>query len=266
MGELITVSAELTLPRYRKVEKVVLTPGNGMVTAMGGKAEKVRSSWRTAVWKVEGKVCPLRPGESTSGVLAIEITPIEGSSAQTAFALAVPALQIKGLPAVTSPDAELASSLDLAKKISNKRHFLWLLLLLLPLLYFVFRPKAPKAEKISLRVKTLNALANLRSEVVSHTLTAEQGISRLSDVIRAYLEQRYCLPASGKTTPEFLEEMENNSPLPATDRPFLQEFLNSADMIKFAKAPCDAPAVSSAIDSAEKLVLNTAPAEEEKNV
>lgn len=265
VGGLITVSTEFTLPRYRKVLNVRLTPGSGTVTAMPAEARKVRTSWRTAQWKVEGKLCPLRPGTSQSGVLALELSPIKGSSAKTAFTCAIPALQIKELPAVATPDVELASALTPEKKISKRWHFLWLLLLLLLPLLFLLRKKAPKAAKLSLRSKTLGALENLRTEVVARTLTAEQGITRLSDVIRTYLEQRYALPVSGKTTPEFLEEMESNSPLPESDKPFLQNFLNSADMIKFAKAPCDAPAVSAAIDSAEKLVLNTALPEEEKN-
>ena len=78
VGELVTVSAEFTLPRYRKVQKVLLTPGDGTVTAMQGKAKKMRSSWRYTFWKAEGKICPLRPGNSRSGVLALELAPVEG--------------------------------------------------------------------------------------------------------------------------------------------------------------------------------------------
>ena len=266
VGELITVTAEFSLPRYRKVQKVLLTPGEGSVTAMEGKARKISSSWRAARWKVEGKICPLRPGSTKSGVLALELSPVQGSHEKSAFAVAIPVLQIKELPAVMTPGAELDSPLPIAKKFDSRWHYLWFALLLLPLLYFLFKKKDARSEKLSLRKSTLNALENLRAEVISHTVTAEQGISRLSDVIRTYLEKRYLLPASGKTTPEFLEEMESCSPLPENDRPFLQNFLNSADMIKFAKAPCDAPAVSAAIDSAEKLVRNTALPEEEKNV
>lgn len=267
VGEVITASVEFSLPRYRKVHKVLLTPGNGTVTATPGKAVKVRTSWRSSVWKAEGKICPLRPGESQPGVLALEISSPGDTPEQTAFAVAIPALKISGLPAVTTPDAELERPLELVKKTPSKWHYLWLLLLLLiPLLYFVFKKRKVKEEKISLQARTLDALENLRSEVVTRALSAEQGIARLSDVIRTYLEQRYTLPVSSKTTPEFLEEMENHSPLPEKDRPFLQNFLNSADMIKFAKAPCDAPAVNAAIDSAEKLVRSTALPEEEKNV
>ena len=265
-GTLITVSARFVLPRAQKVLNTTLTPGSGTAVAKTSSARKIKSSWRYTTWLVEGTLCAIRPGVSRSGVLAFELSPSGKNTSKTGFTLAIPALEIKALPAVTTPQIELAKELEPVKKISSKWHFLWLLLLFVPLLWFLFRPRKAKTAKLSLRTQTLNALEHLRSGVVSHTLTAEQGIIRLSDVIRVYLEQRYKLPASGKTTPEFLEEMEDNSPLPDSDKPFLQNFLNSADLIKFAKAPCDAPAVSAAIDSAEQLVRNTALPEEEKNV
>ena len=265
-GALVTVSTRFELPRAQKVLTTTMTPGSGTVAAKASSARKIKSSWRYNTWLVEGTLCAIRPGASKSGVLAFELSSFGKNASKTAFTLAIPSLSIKALPALTTPQIELAQALPPVKKAVSKLHFLWLLLLLLPLAYFLFRSRKVKTEKISLRVQTLNALETLRSEVVSRTLTAEQGITRLADVIRFYLEQRYKLPASGKTTPEFLEDMENTSPLPDSDKPFLQNFLNSADLIKFAKAPCDAPAVSAAIDSAEQLVRNTALPEEEKNV
>ena len=58
--------------------------------------------------------------------------------------------------------------------------------------------------------------------------------------------------------------MEFNSAIPAKAASFLRSFLNTADMIKFAQAPCDAAAVSSAVDSAVDLVEHTALSEEEE--
>ena len=265
-GALVTVSTRFELPRAQKVLATTMTPGSGTAVAKGSSARKLKSSWRYTTWLVEGTLCAIRPGASQSGVLAFELSSPGKNTSKTAFTLAIPSLNIKAVPAITTPQIELAQELPIVKKPLSKLHFLWLLLLLLPLAFFLFKSRKEKTVKVSLRIQTLNALENLRAEVVSRTLTAEQGITRLADVIRFYLEQRYKLPVSGKTTPEFLEDMETASPLPDSDKPFLQNFLNSADLIKFAKAPCDAPAVSAAIDSAEQLVRNTALPEEEKNV
>ena len=267
LGELFQVSAEFTLPRCVKVQHPLITPGEGTVLSHLPQARKLRTSWRYAVWQVSGTLCAMRPGKSKSGVMAFETVSTVNEQNKAAFTVAIPSLDIKELPVLEKAETELAGTLTPKVKVNKNYHYLWFLLLLLIPLYFFFRRKQKAVVKVSLRKRTLGALETLRSEVVSRSLTAEQGIARLSDVIRNYLEQRYKLPVSGKTTPEFLEEMEFSSPLPDSDKPFLQNFLNSADMIKFAKAPCDAPAVSAAIDSAEKLVRNTAlPEEEEKNV
>ena len=267
LGELINVSAEFTLPKCAKVVNPLITPGEGTVLSRAPRARKLRSSWRYTTWQVSGTLCAMRPGKSKAGVMAFETVSRGNEAARQGFTVAIPSVDIKELPALEKSETELAGTLDVKSPVSKKYHFLWLLLLLLIPLWFLLRRKKEAVVKVSLRKRTLGALESLRSEVVSRSLTAEQGIAKLSDVIRSYLEQRYKLPVSGKTTPEFLEEMEICSPLPDSDKPFLQNFLNSADMIKFAKAPCDAPAVSAAIDSAEKLVRNTAlPEEEEKNV
>ncbi|MBR2374294.1 MAG: hypothetical protein IKA87_08720 [Lentisphaeria bacterium] len=266
LGSNVDVQCEIKLPRYRKVLNCLLTPGEGTVVSASPAAKVIKHSWRYNTWRISGTVTCIRPGVSRSGVMAIELSPLENSQQKSAFTLAIPAITIKELPAVPDPVPQLAPESAAAKKWSKKWHFLWLLLLIIPLLLWIFRKKSQPEKKIPLHKRTLDALALLRADVISKNVSAESGIIRLTDVIRFYLEQRYSLPDSGKTTPEFLEDMENNSTLPESDRPFLQHFLNAADLIKFAKAPCDASAVNNAIDSAEKLVTNTAMPEEDKNV
>jgi hypothetical protein len=56
----------------------------------------------------------------------------------------------------------------------------------------------------------------------------------LSNVIRRYLERRFQLPARRQTTPEFLQTMENASPLSPDQRAVLREFLERCDLAKFA--------------------------------
>lgn len=85
---------------------------------------------------------------------------------------------------------------------------------------------------------------------------------RLTDVIRSYLEQRFHLRAEHQTTREFLDEIRSGGPLEEKQRSFLKEFLASADMVKFAKAPADTMAFDEAALRAETLVRETAVKEE----
>ena len=59
--------------------------------------------------------------------------------------------------------------------------------------------------------------------------------SRLTDLLRGYIEERYTIPALERTTDELLQEL-NVSPLSGEQRTQLANMLRLADMVKFAKA------------------------------
>ena len=56
----------------------------------------------------------------------------------------------------------------------------------------------------------------------------------LSDVVRAYLERRFSLPASQQTTAEFLEKLGQEPALSAEQRKQVGAFLERCDLVKFA--------------------------------
>jgi hypothetical protein len=58
----------------------------------------------------------------------------------------------------------------------------------------------------------------------------------LSDLVRAYLEKRFRLPASHQTTVEFLETMRRSPQLSPSQQGLLRNFLQRCDMAKFARA------------------------------
>lgn len=57
----------------------------------------------------------------------------------------------------------------------------------------------------------------------------------LSDIIRHYLENRFCLRAPERTTEEFLDIASGSPDLTAEHRGFLYQFLSYADRVKFAR-------------------------------
>ena len=59
--------------------------------------------------------------------------------------------------------------------------------------------------------------------------------SELSDIIRCYIEERFALRAPEMTTQEFLSSLNTTNELNAEKKQFLADFLNSCDMVKFAK-------------------------------
>ncbi|MBK9196654.1 MAG: hypothetical protein IPO17_17060 [Flavobacteriales bacterium] len=59
--------------------------------------------------------------------------------------------------------------------------------------------------------------------------------SRLTDLLRGYIEERYRVPALERTTDELLHEL-RVSPLSMEQQSLLANLLRLADMVKFAKA------------------------------
>ncbi|MEZ6195562.1 MAG: hypothetical protein R3F20_07520 [Planctomycetota bacterium] len=57
----------------------------------------------------------------------------------------------------------------------------------------------------------------------------------LTGILRRYIEDRFGLQAPERTTEEFLAEMRHAPAIPAEEKPTLESFLASADLVKYAK-------------------------------
>jgi hypothetical protein len=63
----------------------------------------------------------------------------------------------------------------------------------------------------------------------------ERFCTRLSEVVRVYLEERFGLRAPDQTTEEFLASLPQSSVLDAALKPLLEDFLTQCDWVKFAQ-------------------------------
>ena len=63
----------------------------------------------------------------------------------------------------------------------------------------------------------------------------ERFCTRLSEVVRVYLEERFGLKAPDQTTEEFLASLPQSSELEPGLKPIMEEFLTQCDWVKFAQ-------------------------------
>ena len=82
----------------------------------------------------------------------------------------------------------------------------------------------------------------------------EEFYTRLSDIVRQYLEGQMGLRAPERTTEEFLYEVSRDQSLSADHRELLGAFLQEADLVKFAKFQPGAEEMRRALEAAEKFV------------
>ncbi len=78
-------------------------------------------------------------------------------------------------------------------------------------------------------------LEKLRQEDLLSQGKFKEYYSRLSDIVRSYVEERFKLRAPEMTTEEFLLSLENAAVIQGPQKEILKEFLYFCDLVKFAK-------------------------------
>jgi hypothetical protein len=83
----------------------------------------------------------------------------------------------------------------------------------------------------------------------------------VSDATRAYLEERFNFRAPERTTEEFLRELSATDLLESNQKESLGRFLESCDLVKFARYEPGEPELRELYGAAMRLVDETAPVE-----
>jgi magnesium-transporting ATPase (P-type) len=139
------------------------------------------------------------------------------------------------------------------------------LIIVLCALAAIFFKRKKSAAALPLDQRTLQEIQQICAMVKAKKMRVESGFAALSDIIRNYLEERSGVPATRRTTVEFLHELAANPDfLSAEERIYLTGFLNNADLIKFAGATARPEMLNNAAAEADKLVRTTTAAALEK--
>ncbi len=248
------------LPLCRSVTGASVKPGAGSVAAGGARIEPGNWKFLRRNWRVVFDLRALHAGKVEPGTLTLELT---GENPETVVRT------IPGFSAAVPREID-PGKLELAGAIEIARPLPWgwvaagavLALVLAGVAAWLVRRR--RTPEPTLRERLEEALRQLRMGLAAGELTPEQGYIMLTDLVRGYLEERYGIPVSTRTTPEFLAEVNGaDSPLPRPERPFLREFLEAADKVKFAALTPDIELLDGAIVSAVRLVAATSPVESE---
>lgn len=118
---------------------------------------------------------------------------------------------------------------------------------------------APPAPEIPLHERVLLQLQELERQRLWQQGDHKAYQSRLTDLLRGYIEVRYQVPALERTTDELLHEL-RVSPLMVDQQQLLANMLRLADMVKFAKALPSPQENEQMMASAQRFVRETAAA------
>jgi hypothetical protein len=146
----------------------------------------------------------------------------------------------------TSQAAKAIKTVKDIPKPPGDYSWLWWLLLLIPIaafLYYWFKIRKPKPKKVLVETtpaipaheKALSNLQKLELEKLWQKGSHKQYHSRLSEIVRTYLEERYKIPALEQTSAEILTMLRGSKLVQNENYEALMQLLNLADMVKFAR-------------------------------
>jgi len=148
--------------------------------------------------------------------------------------------------------------------IANGWEWVWWtldVLMLAGLLYFIWwlwrneRSRVPAAPPVPAHVRARRKLA----EALALIGQPKSFCTLVSDTIRLYLEERFNFHAPERTTEEFLHELQSTDRLAGEQKEKLGEFLESCDLVKFAKYEPGEPELRGLHAAALRLVEETEP-------
>lgn len=115
-------------------------------------------------------------------------------------------------------------------------------------------PVKKKIIKIPAHVRALTALSNLENEKLWQKGAVKEYHSKITGIIRGYFEERFSLPALELTSSEQMEQLKK-APDAENILSITNEFLNNADLVKFAKFQ-PMPSVNEAMMNQAKEIVN----------
>ena len=133
-------------------------------------------------------------------------------------------------------------------------------------IYFYWRWRRKRRMRILLPFEVaLQQLEDIR--VLMQPSSAREFSTAVSDIVRNYIEQRFEVAITRRTTEEFLRDL-IDSPVASLARhqPLLSGFLRQCDLVKFAAIGLASQSMESLLNSARMFVIATVETEEVPSV
>jgi hypothetical protein len=129
-------------------------------------------------------------------------------------------------------------------------------LALVGVLFWFTRRKRP-TPVLTARERALAALCELRGET-SEADPYDFGV-RVSDTLRTYIRDQHGLDAVTRTSMEFLEALRDNAAFSHNEKAAISEFLESVDLLKYARQAAGADEIQVLLKIAERVVRGESP-------
>lgn len=265
IGEAAELAITVQTPWYREItDSIVML--NDQNAALTDEVEITRSANLSGnLWILKTGLIPFEEGEFKDLKVIISLSP-DREKKQKELIVAIPAVKVSAAGFSDASAVALKDNMKASELLSfgsnseeKPKWWLWPIIsasILLIIALIILSTQKGKTRVISPWEMARNSLAELKKEL---TLNDETFFVRLSDILRQYIERRFALPATEKTSEEFIQQLRSDSVLSEKQRIALERFLGTADMVKFAKMNADEKQRNECLNMADNFVSETIP-------
>ena len=210
------------------------------------------------------KLEPLEIGQCEIPSLTFEFKQKAPAEAET---LITEPISIEVTTSLPSDMQELViADIEDVVEIKPDRTMLWIVIgvvvLLLAGIAIGIAIKPKKAIQIKRVYKPAHEIAFEMLRSIASEKLVEQGLvkefyEKLSNCLRQYIENRFCLRAPEQTTEEFLVQLKQSNELKLEHKNELKKFLEHCDLVKFAKYAPTNEQITESLTMAERFVVKT---------
>lgn len=266
LGEPANLAIKVQTPWYRKVETPVeLVSGENAALADELKIHQSGFNLSGKIWEIKTKIILFKEGQIKNLKLQLGLSP-DHEKKQQNLNVSLPDFNVTlaGFPktnVVLLKEKMKAADL-LTPGISNEQAssaWIWVALaafICAAAALALFLNRKGSTRILSPWEIARNSLSELKKEL---TMNDEAFFVRLSDILRQYIERRFALPATEKTSEEFIQQLRTDSILSEKQRVALERFLGTADLVKFARMNSDEKQKNECLSMADSFVDETIP-------
>ena len=258
------LSFECMLPWGQELDNINWQSGEGFVQSAPIRQKNNGYSWNGRSKIIEIPLKSFRTGKLKSGELSLTVGRrfFAGGPRQKVLSVPGAELDIEPLPIADRDNLLLAGELQESQKSEIYSPVNWLISAVVLLLIGVMVVIACRRNQVKVDLPpwevAMHSLSELRKAASTGSHPLEWCVGRLTDVVRDYLSERFHWPVRQQTTAEFFASLKHvDSPLTIQQTRYLEDFMHSADLVKFANIRADIGDFMQAVDRAGELIEET---------
>jgi hypothetical protein len=265
LGSKLSYDVFFSVPWNKKPLSSEVNLGKGSQIIIKPHISKDKYEWGYSIWKIHFEIQPYIDGYIPEGCLKTDF--LSNTYANQILTVKYPPFVSKNI--ATNGGTLLIADKVKPKKLINESNFMLYMIIsviviicIIVLVIILLKKNKNKPIILTPWALAMQNLKMLNDRFSINEISSGKCMSKLTDIVREYLESRFTIKAQRQTTAEFLKSMEEaNSNLDNKDRNFLKEFMTSADMVKFAKYDASKELIVNSIERASMLVKETVPDE-----